>query len=133
MEQITKNDGKFYYGEKRCYGVDDAYCRFRDEYNASLGRMAWRRLSRLRPRKERVHGYGFVFDGGLPDPGINHGVVRTRYLGFVCGAYSRMLGGWDIPSGVDDDNFDEWFDWAFSSGSGALRLVKTPRNKPLNK
>lgn len=125
MEQITKVDGKFYYGIKQCYNADDAYCRFRDSYHDSIGRVAFKRLSRLGSRRERVHGYGFVFRDNGGDPGRYSGTVRVRLLGLLCGSYCRMLGGWDIPGGMDDEQFEPWLDWAFSSGSGALKLYRT--------
>ena len=128
MEQITKVDGKYFYGHRECYNADDAYRRFRDGYNYSVGRVAFKRLSRLGSRKERIHGYGFVFSGRVDDPGLHHSVVPVRLLGIVSGSYCRMLGQWDIPGSVDESNFDKWFDWAFSSGSGAIRL-KTMREK----
>ena len=125
MEQITKRDGLFYYGERKCLCADDAYCRFRDDYHRSLGRRAYERLNRIGQREERVHGYGFVFkskmDCGGMDRGGN-GKTPVRLLGIVAGAYCRGVGAWDIPC-ESEEEFERWFDWAFSKGSGALRLV----------
>lgn len=125
MEQIVRRDGRIYYGEQLCEDADDAYCRFRYDYHRSLGKRAYHRLNRLGQREERVHGYGFVFthpvyfrrnDGGACKP------VNSRLLGLVEGAYCRGVGAWDIP--CDNElEFERWFDWAFSKGSGAIRLV----------
>ena len=120
MEQITRKEGKYFYGERECYGVDDAYCHFRDEYNMSVGRIAFKRLSRLGSRKERVHGRGFVFSEEPKDPGLHHSTVPIRLIGLVCGSYCWILGRWDMPWRVDDDNYEQWLDWAFSRNSGAL-------------
>jgi hypothetical protein len=139
MEQIVKENGQILYGKQRCTGADDAYCRFRDDYHDALGKRAYERLNRLGQREERIHGYGFVFahpvyfggdDGGACKP------VDSRLFGLVEGSYCRGVGAWDIPD-YSEDEFERWFDWAFSRGSGALRLVgrkdKSGRtNKRLN-
>ena len=118
MEQVTKWDGEYYYGDKHFYNIDDAYRRFRDDYHRSLGKRNFRRLDSP-DRRERVHGYGFEFDVEW-DGDRNR--VPVRLLGLVCGAYCRMLGGWDIPCSSEEE-YERWFDWAFSRGSGALKLV----------
>ena len=125
MEQIIKSGEQYYYGERKCRDADDAYCRFRDEYHAGIGRVAFKRLTRLGSRTERVHGYGFVFEEDPVDPKLHFTVVPTRLMGIIAGAYCRMLGGWDIPWTVDDDNYEQWFDWAFSYGSRAIKLART--------
>lgn len=140
MEQIVRRDGRIYYGERVCRDADDAYCRFRNEYHESLGKRAYYRLNRIGQRKERIHGYGFVLGEPLRNPEAETGGGRrvpVRLLGLVAGSYCRILGGWDIPD-LDEQEFDRWFDWAFSEGSGALMLVgrkdKSGRtDKKLNK
>lgn len=123
MEQITKRDGRYYYGQHECSGIDDVYRRFRHDYHESLGKEAFKRLNRLGSRRERVHEFGFVFDDGPVNVGVLHGLVPTRLLGLSAGSYCRMLGGWDIPGGMDDEQVEKWIDWVFSKDSKCLRLV----------
>lgn len=120
MEQIVRKDGRIYYGEHLCTDADDAYCRFRDDYHRSLGRLAYYRLNRIGQRKERIHDNGFVFSRNLDYEG--NGKVDVRLLGLVETSYCRIAGGWNIPC-ESEDEFERWVDWAFSRGSGALRLV----------
>ena len=125
MVEIVKYKGIIWYGERPCRDADDAYCRFRDEYHRSLGKLAYYRLNRIGQRKERVHGYGFVFAHPLPSGGYGGGpcgTVGARLLGIVEGAYCRAIWRRDIPD-IPDEAFDGWFDWVLSRGSGALRLV----------
>ena len=119
MEQITKVDGKYYYGKTFCRDISEAYRLFRNDYHRSLGKRVYRRLDKA-PRQERVHGYGFVSSGASWDGDRRR--VPVRLLGLVCGSYCRMLGGWDVPCSTEDE-FEQWFEWAFSKGSGALRLA----------
>lgn len=119
MEQIVKKDGRLYYGDQPCRNADDAYCRFRNEYHASLGRRAYHRLNRFGQREERIHDNGFVFEGSLGYEG--DGRADVYILGLMGLSYCRMLGGWSVP--CEDEQFEPWFDWAFSKGSGALRIV----------
>lgn len=122
MEQITKRDGFIYYGSKKCSTPNEAYLRFRKDYHESLGKVSYKRLNRLGSRTERVHGYGFVFDGGR-DPGTSgYGKVPVRILGIISGAYCRMLDGSYIPDGTDEE-IGRWIDEVFREGSGLLRLV----------
>lgn len=123
MEQITKKGGDYFYGDRICPNVDDAYKLFRDDYHRLLGKRVYRRLNRIGQREERIHGFGFVFDVKRKYDGPFHNRVDTRLLGLVCGSYCRILGEWDLPEGIGVDGFEDWFDWAFSAGSGALRLV----------
>ena len=125
MEEITKRDGIFYYGERRCEGPDDAYHRFRNDYNASVGRAAFLRLDRLGQRTERIHGFGFHFaEGYRPEGGryTGYGKVRYRMGGIVCLSYARIL-GLEEYGHIPDEEFDGWLEWAFTRGSGALKLV----------
>lgn len=122
MEQVTKKDGVIYYGSKRCSGVDEAYNRFRNDYNESAGRVSVHRLNRLGSRKERVHGYGFVFNP-LPDfNDVRSEKVPVYLLGIVAGSYCRVLSGRYIPDGTDEE-IERWIDWAFCHDTKALRLV----------
>lgn len=124
MEQITKVDGIYYYGKQACKDADAAYGRFRGEYHMGLGRQVFKRLDRLGQRQERVHGFGFVFEGGSDYPGDFGSLGRAEYriIGLVGICYCRIIGIWDIPEGVGG-RIEEWLDWAFSRGSGALSLV----------
>ena len=99
MEQITRVDGRLYYGTKQCMSVDDAYSRFRDDYHRSLGREKSNRLDRLGQRKERIHGFGFVFSGDVSDLERFGGGKRYR---------CRLMG------------LDDWLDWIFSRGNKSL-------------
>lgn len=123
MEQIRKVDGKLYYGEIQCKDADEAYRRFREDYHKSIGRAAYKRLNRLGSRKERMHGSGFVFST-KPEcpPGIKRKVVPIYIMGIIAGSYCKSLSGQYIPDGTDEE-IDQWIDWAFSKGSGALRVV----------
>ena len=121
MEQIVRRDGKIFYGKETCLDAEDAYCKFREDYHASIGRNAFLRLNRLGTRQERIHGYGFSFTSTVP-PFVPDTRVPYRILGLVGVSYCRVVGGWDLPCRTEDE-FERWFDWAFSDGSGALRLV----------
>lgn len=127
MEQITRAEGGgYYYGSHYCRTADDAYEHFRNDYNESMGRQLYKRLSRLGQRKERVHAVGFVFAPGMePDGSEFEGLPRTkcRLLGFTGISLGRSVGCWDTPHFEDDEIYERWFDWAFSHGSNALRLV----------
>lgn len=134
MEQIVVSDGRWFYGDRECDGADGAYRLFRDEWNASVGRVASRRLGRLGSRRERVHGYGIVFSGDWDKPEIR-GVSRVFLMGLVCGSYCRMLDLGCVPDGLDDDGVYEWLDALFERGGGLLRTVsdRRDRRKPTKK
>lgn len=128
MEQIVVRDGRWLYGDRVCDGPDGAYRLFRDEWNASVGRVAFRRLNRLGSRRERVHGHGFVFSGEWDRPEVRC-VVTARLLGLVCGSYCRIAGCGCVPDGLDDESVYRWLDAVFECGSGLLRTVYE-RRKP---
>lgn len=112
MEQINRTDGIYWYGKERCDDVECAYRRFREDYHRELEKAVYHRLDRIGQRKERIHGFGFVFD---TDPErMDCGRVPCRILGLARIVYFRIVGGWDIPDGSDDD-FDRWLDYAFSA------------------
>ena len=94
MEQITKRDGIYYYGGRKCLGIGDAYTRFREDYHKGLGKRVHKRLDRLGWRTERVHGFGFVFADGRPGVPACHTGTRIPYriLGLVGLSYCRILG-----------------------------------------
>ena len=118
MEQITKRNGKYYYGEQVCSDSNDAYCRFRDDYHASLGKRVYRRLNSPE-RKERLHGFHVYYS---PDyerrideefcGGMGEGIQRVRYrlLGIVNLSYCRMLYEEDFPD-YEEEQFWRWIDW----------------------
>lgn len=124
MEQITKIDEVYYYGAEPCTDIDDAYSRFRRDYHATLGRDVYGRLDKVGQRVERVHGFGFVFSDGKPDGREfeHHKKITCRLLGFLGIANCRIIGIWDYGD-ITEEQFERWFDWALSRGSGALRLV----------
>lgn len=123
MEQITRKDGVIYYGSKKCSSADEAYILFRSEYHESLGRVAYKRLNRLGSRRERVHGFGFVFDEPRRSP--EHVERVPMYLlGIVAGSYCRMLDGSYIPDGTDEE-IEAWVNRVFEKGSGLTYLIGT--------
>lgn len=126
MEQIVRRDGQIFYGRIRCLDADEAYCRFRSDYHASIGRQAFLRLNRLGQREERIHGFGFDFTRRIGDPENEfrrYGTVLYRMAGRVGISYLRVFGLFDYES-VPDEEFERWFDWALSRGSGALKLKR---------
>lgn len=139
MEQITRHDGKYYYGKQVCTDSNDAYCRFRDDYHASLGKRVYRRLNSPE-REERIHGFHIYFDEkiqkaldsefGSPERGI-----PFRLMGIVGLSYCRGIDGSVLPD-LDDDTFERWFDWFLSHGQEIMRQVglndragRTSKNK----
>lgn len=120
MEKVTRSDGKWFYGEHECSDIDDAYRRFRDDYHASIGKAVRLRLNRIGYRQERVHGFGFVFSRSVT-PCRKYRRVGYRMLGLVNVCYCRMIAVSDTGCETEEE-FDEWFDYAFSKNSGALRL-----------
>lgn len=121
MEQITRKDGRIYYGSEPCESVNDAYSRFRDDCHVALGRERSNRLDRLGQRRERIHGFGFVFSDGVPGMAKFGGGrrYRCRLMGLVGISYVRGIGLWDYAD-VEDADFDEWLDWVFSRGNRLL-------------
>ena len=125
MEQITRRDGFYYYGDRRCRDVDEAYSRFRQEFHGNLGRQVVKRLDREGRRVERIHDFGFVFDDVALPGGLDRGGrVDYRILGIVVISYARMFGIHDYPN-VPDEGFEDWLDFALSKGSGVMRRVGT--------
>lgn len=118
MEQITKIDGEFYYGDRLCTGPEDVYCRFRNDYNAATGRAAYRRLGRILRRTERIHEYGFIFDEQERIQ-MEGKKIQLTLLGLVCGSYCWMLDGKDIP-GNDEEDAERWIDLIFEKGCGIV-------------
>lgn len=120
MEKITKSNGRWFYGEQECRDADEAYWLFRNDYHTSIGKAVRLRLNRIGYRKERVHGFGFVFSE-RPKPSRKYRRVGYRMLGLVDVCYCRIIAVSD--SGCEtEEEFEEWFDYAFSKSSGALRL-----------
>ena len=119
MEQITKRNGVYYYGERRCSGADDVYRHFRDGYHASLGKAAYRRLGRLGSRRERVHEFGLVFDKPFPRMDTDrYGKLRLYLCGLVCGSYCWITDS--IPQEMTEEEQMQWLDWALAKGSGGV-------------
>ena len=124
MEQIIRKDGRIYYGEELCCDIDDAYMRFRRDYHDSIGRKAFSRLDRLGQRKERIHGFGYIFTDGESLLREFHDTGRHKcyLLGLLHISYCWILGRGDMPD-FDEDKLDRWLDWAFMKGSGALSFI----------
>lgn len=129
VEQIVRRDGRIYYGERPCRDAEEAYELFRNEYHASIGRQAFLRLNRLGQRKERIHGFGFDFAKRIDGSDFcGGGTVFYRLAGKVGISYLRVFGLNDYGS-VPDEEFEQWFDWALSRGSGALKLKRRLKRK----
>lgn len=134
MEQIVRKEGKLYYGERFCRDAEEAYELFRKDYHASIGRQAFLRLNRLGQREERIHGFGFDFSKRVGDPEDEfrrYGTIHYRMAGRIGISYLRVFGLHDYES-VPDERFDEWFDWALSRGSGAMKLKRKLARKKHN-
>ena len=125
MEQIIRKDGKIYYGSTECDNADHAYRLFRSDYHESLGRVSSLRLDRFGQRKERIHGFGFCLSGQASLAGQFPESPKTGYriLGIVGVSYCRVVGGWDMPPFVTDENWEDWLFWAFRKGTKALQLI----------
>ena len=132
MEQITKKDGVFYYGDQKCDNVEDAYLRFRREYHDSIGRKAFRRLDRLGQRRERIHGFGFCFPEDDPIHRLSFSLPRRRceLLGLVGIHYFWMIHLSDLHD-LTEKEFDDYLDWALRKGSKAL--IFSGRRKKLGR
>ena len=132
MEQVRRINGTIYYGDKQCIDIDDAYCRFRDDYNRSLGKAVHFRLDRLGLRKERVHGFGIVRENFFVPKRCGPDRVRYRLLGLVNLCYWWSV---DITS-VKEEDYEDWLDYAFTKGACVLMYVgkanrKKKKKKPI--
>ena len=125
MEEITRKEGRIYYGAVLCGNANEAYCRFREDYHKSLGKAYYRRLNRP-PRKERIHDSGMYlteeYHAELERRFKDKERVPCRIMGIVDICYVRMVGIWDC-SDIAEQDFDDYMEWLFSRGSNALRLV----------
>lgn len=124
MEQITRKDHTLYYGNYKCESAEEAYERFRTDYNKECGKGTFSRLEKIGKRTERVHGFGFYRspDYRFPIDFSDQRRTDCRLLGIAHTSYCRIVMFDDIPP-KGQDNFWEWFEWAFSRGTNALRLV----------
>jgi len=131
MEKISKTDGVYYYGNIRCMDEHDAYRRFRDDYNRSLGAAVHLRLNRIGSRQERVHGFGFFFADKayvrrLEDEFASFPKVPYRIIGFLSVSPVRMIR--DIPEFDDEEKLYRWVDWICMSGNDKLYITGRKRN-----
>ena len=131
MEEITRQNGVFYYGHLRCDNAGHAYSLFRSDYNRSLGKAVYQRLNRLGSRKERVHSFGIRYSGGIPaNPlGDDDTNIRFIHMGLVGISYCRMTGVWWMPRIDDEDLFWRWLDWLLAYGN--KHVVVTGRRSAL--
>ena len=139
VRKITKNDGRYLYGTQLCIDANDAYCRFRDDYHASLGKRVYRRLN-MPERAERIHGFHVYFDEPVQraldaEFGEPKGRVPYRLLGMANLSYCRGLSGADMPD-YEEDRYERWFDWFLSHGQEIMRQIglkdkagRTSKNK----
>lgn len=125
MEQITRRNGVFYYGDRPCKDADEVYCLFRNDYHKSLGKANHFRLNRIGSRKERVHGQGIFLTKELEDSlrefdGLPK--VKCRIMGIVETAYSRMVCLEDMPD-ISEEKFERYLLWLFRKGGNTLYYV----------
>ena len=133
MEAIQYTDGNYYYGIRRCIDVDEAYSLFRRDYHESLGAAVHNRLDRLGRRRERVHGYGFVFTGDLPYHFSYDGKrVPCYIMGIVGLSYCRMVDMGYSPEGLDEDDMYRWIDFIYRRGCGILKMLN-PRKRAVRR
>lgn len=115
-----------YYGKDPCISIEEAYCRFRDDYNLSLGKGVHLRLNRVGQRKERVHGFRSYYpefrSNYLGEKFDGYGRVACRLLGIVGIAYVHIIGCWDYPDLPEEDLWD-FFDWMLDKNSDGLKVV----------
>ena len=122
---VKVGDGYLYDGE-HLKTADDAYRKFRAEYNKSLGRVSYGMLGKREHRKERVHGSDLVFSEGHEFAEYPDIRIKAYFLGLAYECYCKTVGRWDIPYEIDD--MQSWYDWAFRKGGDVLK-VKMTRNK----
>ena len=133
MEQIRRINGTIYYGTEECVDIDDAYLKFREDYNRTIGTAVHFRLDRLGLRKERVHGFGIIRPHTYVLKKCGPTVkVKYRLLGLINLCYWWFV---DIQP-VDENDFDDWLEYAFTKGTGALMYVgkvnrKKKKKKPI--
>lgn len=124
MAEIIKHDGIYTYRDKDYVSADSVYEAYRYDYHKSLGKAVHNRLDRIGSRKERVHGFGFIFSDSEQGSSQNtySRSYNCRLLGLMGICYVRTIGVWDY-SDITDEEFDEWFDYVFSRGSGKIRTL----------
>lgn len=138
-EKITRKSDVFYYGVQTCRNADDAYCRFRDDYHASLGKRAYRRLN-VQEREERIHGLHFYFSDALAKSldlefGVPNQRIPCRLLGLVGISYCWGLDGANVPD-YEDERFGRWLDWFLLHANDLMKKIglndgvgRTSKNK----
>lgn len=130
MESVKRISGKLYYGDYECNDADEAYRKFRDDYNRKLGKAVRIRLDRLGSRKERVHGFGFVREDSFIPKHCGPS-TKTRYN--LIGLYNLSY-WWNIDiSQIDEDIFEDWVEFALTKKSGALTQVGRSNRKKKKK
>lgn len=138
-KKITRKSDVFYYGVQVCRSADDAYCRFRDDYHAFLGKRAYRRLN-VQEREERIHGLNFYFSDALAKSlDVEFGAPDKRIpcmlLGLVGISYCWCLDGSNAPD-YEDDVFERWLDWFLLHANDLMKKIglndkvgRTSKNK----
>lgn len=132
MEQIRRINGIIYYGTEECVDIDDAYLKFREDYNKFVGKAVHLRLDRLGLRKERVHGFGIIRTGSYVPKKCGPRKVKYRLLGLI-----NLCYWWTVDiTPVDEKDFEDWLDYALTKGTDALMYVgkanrKKKKRKPI--
>lgn len=126
---IEEKDGHVLFDGTRCGSYDDAYRMFRARYNSTMGRSGARMLGRNGQRRERINGYGVVFDDTrqeyLSSMFDGFDKVRAYMLGLVDICYCRGFGCNDFAD-IPDEYMDDYLDWVMSSEHN-LRLYDRKR------
>ena len=128
VRKITRDNGRYLYGTQLCIDANDAYCRFRDDYHASLGKAVYRRLN-MPERKERVHGFKVYYKDNVQQMldsefGNPEKKIEYRIMGLVGVSYCRGVAGADIPD-YDEERYYRWFDWVLLHADKLMRRIGT--------
>lgn len=131
MEKIIRSGGVLYYGELPCRNPAEAYKRFRDDYNTSLGNNVKSRLNRVGDRRERQHGFGFVleedYSNELKRRFTDYDAVDIRLLGLVGLSYCWRISGAAFEH-IDESEFDVWLDWVLDHSNRRARRFRGRRD-----
>lgn len=131
MEEITRRSDVLYYGKEPCQDIDDAYRKFREDYNRAAGRQSFLRIDKVGQRVERGHGFGFNFSTKMQAPerlAYGDGRLPIRLLGILCTSYCWITGCWYYQE-ISDENFEFWFDGVFAKENLASTIKRCGLNQ----